>query len=1048
MRIWGKKTKEKPSAASVARAALAGASREQLLQEALRALTQVPQPDRVGIWLEPNVGAASANEFAGAFHGLVWDRTAKGKKDEYPPEWRILSLEPPLPERLLIRAEPLEQDLDDSVRNAVIGQLVGLRRALWVPIGEQEHVRGLILLGSVNGPLSPFLERAKSVAAELALAMDAQEQLHAVRIRNADLAMVRAAVEARSTPSSLAKLLTDLVADCVSRSPQAANIGATFALVGTLQPQDDDTSAPHSLDFRWRAGDGAWTGAISTDFLTKLWRRALEARQVIGSDPPLTWPQASVARILAFPLESEGQVLGVLVAGLPTNATSIAALDRLELRARLAAFALLGGRRREEESRRTSAEQLLLDRVSDPLFLLDHSGRITATSRGARELLRRAGQAAVLPSGQVSDLFSSHDRERVGKWFQQALDPSAVQPVKKEMPEAELQNGVKVRLQLAPRLPGQPSAVLLEPQETFELQPNAEHAEAELRNVIEWVEEGVVLFDAHENVRAVNTRFEQMAGLAPEESGKLKTLEEWIARLAEQAVEPAQFAVRWRELARNIQGGVREPLQMARPVPRVLERAARPVLDSIGRQVGRVEIYRDLTAQRVFQSKLLQTEKLAALGQMVSGIAHELSSPLTSILGYAQRLLVAQTGSGQDALERAEEARQIYQEAERATNILRQLLSNAREAIPERRLISLNQIVMRATELQRFSLAADKIRVEIDLDPTLPFIHGDAGQLQQVLINLLTNARHAVEEQGHGGVICLRTRRSSGRRVLLEVEDNGPGIPQVIQARIYDPFFTTKPAGVGTGLGLSIVLSVVREHGGSVRLQSPPNGGALFQIEIPAASERQQEEGLSRVAQVPEDRKLQRKASVVDELQLEGQGNPQGGRLARESNLPAEQLAAPAHALAEPAGPGKSVRVLVVEDEPTVAHLIADVLEDEDMRVDVVLDGREALERAARESYDLVICDMKMPGLDGQYFYRSLARNGNSLRERFLFVTGDVMAAHTREFLKRNKLPHVAKPFRVEELTEKVHAVLQTHKQTREKPSAAEVARKNAARNG
>jgi CheY-like chemotaxis protein len=125
-------------------------------------------------------------------------------------------------------------------------------------------------------------------------------------------------------------------------------------------------------------------------------------------------------------------------------------------------------------------------------------------------------------------------------------------------------------------------------------------------------------------------------------------------------------------------------------------------------------------------------------------------------------------------------------------------------------------------------------------------------------------------------------------------------------------------------------------------------------------------------------------------------------------------------------------------------RLIADVLEDEGMHVDVLLDGREALERAARESYDLVICDMKMPGLDGQHFYRSLARNGNSLRERFLFVTGDVMAAHTREFLRRNNLPHVAKPFRVEELTEKVHSLLQTQ----EKASGAEVARRNVARSG
>jgi CheY-like chemotaxis protein len=138
--------------------------------------------------------------------------------------------------------------------------------------------------------------------------------------------------------------------------------------------------------------------------------------------------------------------------------------------------------------------------------------------------------------------------------------------------------------------------------------------------------------------------------------------------------------------------------------------------------------------------------------------------------------------------------------------------------------------------------------------------------------------------------------------------------------------------------------------------------------------------------------------------------------------------------------------VLVVEDEPTVARLIADVFEDEGMQVDVLLDGREELDRAARESYDLVICDMKMPGLDGQRFYRSLERNGNPLRERFLFVTGDVMAAQTREFLIRNRLPHVAKPFRVEELTEKVHAVLQAQPQA--EPSAAGTARKNAAKNG
>lgn len=253
--------------------------------------------------------------------------------------------------------------------------------------------------------------------------------------------------------------------------------------------------------------------------------------------------------------------------------------------------------------------------------------------------------------------------------------------------------------------------------------------------------------------------------------------------------------------------------------------------------------------------------------------------------------------------------------------------------------------------------------------------------------------------------------------MLLEVEDNGPGIPQAIQARIFDPFFTTKPAGVGTGLGLSIVLSVVREHGGQVYVISPPQGGAKFQIELPAASERQRAETSTLAA--PEKRSAR----------------PDALPFAASSDRPSAPFESP-----------EVPRVLVVEGEPTVARLIADVLEEEGMRVDVLLDGREALDRAARESYDLVICDMKMPGLDGQHFLRTLQRTGNPLRDRFLFVTGDVIAAQTREFLERNRLPHVAKPFRVEELTEKVREVLRIHARQGHTQTAA--SKKNAARNG
>jgi two-component system, cell cycle sensor histidine kinase and response regulator CckA len=436
--------------------------------------------------------------------------------------------------------------------------------------------------------------------------------------------------------------------------------------------------------------------------------------------------------------------------------------------------------------------------------------------------------------------------------------------------------------------------------------------------------------------------------------------------------------------------GVRDELQLLLPTPRVLERAARPVLDGEGTRLGRVEIYRDLTAQRVFHSKLIQTEKLAALGQMVTSIAHELSNPLTSILGYAQRLVARNGASGS-----WHNAQQIMHEAERASTILKQLLLTARNSRPERRKVLINEIVMRTLELQNASLRAEKITVELDLDAQLPFVLGEAGQLQQVLMNLIGNARQAIGETGQSGTIGIRTRRAGGTHALLEVSDDGPGIPQTIIAKVFDPFFTTKPAGIGTGLGLSIVLGIVRDHGGQVRVSSPPGGGATFSIELPAVPSDEKQ----RLPRIVEERR-----ESEEEWASEGAG-PDVGRL--EGEL----------------GPWVGSRVLVVEDEATVAQLIADVLKDEGLEVEVLLDGREALRRAGAQDYDLVICDMKMPDLDGEQFYRRLAKAENPLSRRVLFVTGDVLAAHTRQFLQRNAVAHLAKPFRVEELIEKVREV-------------------------
>jgi signal transduction histidine kinase/CheY-like chemotaxis protein len=380
---------------------------------------------------------------------------------------------------------------------------------------------------------------------------------------------------------------------------------------------------------------------------------------------------------------------------------------------------------------------------------------------------------------------------------------------------------------------------------------------------------------------------------------------------------------------------------------------------------------------RQLEDKLLQTEKMAALGHLVSGIAHELNNPLTAIMGYAQLLL----GHGL-APQPLSEAEKVYQQAERARRIVKNLLYFARENKTERTRVDVNEIVERTVALRSYELKVENIAVESDLDPQLPPTMADPYQLQQILLNLLVNAEHALLEDRGKGRVRIRTRHverqaanSEGARILLEVSDDGPGIPAANVSRIFDPFFTTKPPGVGTGLGLSIVYGIVKQHGGEVTFENQTGSGAKFTVELPVVA-------------------VSSEAKTIAPPRAERTGRVPAGR------------------------------ILVVEDEPTVAQLIVDVLAEEGHYAEAALDSQDGLTRLSRHAFDLVICDLRMPRLDGPAFYDALVRAGSPVRDKILFITGDMLARRTVEFLEPNDFPYLAKPFLVEELKIAVNRLL------------------------
>jgi len=384
-----------------------------------------------------------------------------------------------------------------------------------------------------------------------------------------------------------------------------------------------------------------------------------------------------------------------------------------------------------------------------------------------------------------------------------------------------------------------------------------------------------------------------------------------------------------------------------------------------------VVLVEDVTDQQAMESQLIQSEKLAAVGQLVSGVAHELNNPLTSIAGLSEFLLeqkeLAQRDRGH--------LKVIHEQADRAGRIVRNLLTFARKGPAEQSRVDINEVAQRTLMLMSYDLRLKDIEVEKDLAATLPEVLGDRHALQQVMLNLLTNAAQAIAENPPEKERKVTVRSWFDGGVHVRVADTGPGIPEAARAQVFTPFFTTKEPGKGTGLGLSISYSIVEAHGGHLVLEQDTDG-ASFRVDLQPAP---------------------------------------------PAELEPEPAAEPA-ATKRQSGEVKRT-ILLVDDDPAIRRVVEALFGREGHKVDVARDGAHALTLANQTSYDLIIADGRVAGRGGgRLFVEELLERHPALKDRTLVATGDVRPT-TEQALERLGLRYVRKPFNLRDLRDEAARV-------------------------
>lgn len=490
-----------------------------------------------------------------------------------------------------------------------------------------------------------------------------------------------------------------------------------------------------------------------------------------------------------------------------------------------------------------------------------------------------------------------------------------------------------------------------------------------LREAASALEEGFSLWDQDFNFILCNDRYRELVFKDPDfrpEPG-MSAIDvtllaaQNVTQSMEEGVDPEAFALREFEKIKNLE----KRLEIKLDTGRIVEFSGHQTAQgSFLVTVLDVTERHEAAAEIKRQAQIAhQTEKLSALGELLAGVAHELNNPLSIVVGYSQ-LLASQI----DDPVHLDRINRVTRAAERSAKIVKTFLAMARQKPAKMEVVDLADVIETAVDVAAYGLRTSGGRLSVHCDPRLPLVMADKDQMVQVFSNLIINAEHAMDGMGTDARLSLRAEGRNGD-VEATIADNGVGMAADVRARVFDPFFTTRDPGAGTGFGLAFCHRIVITHGGELSVESESGRGATFTIRLPGVAEGDCE------ADDPS---------------------------AREGN---------------------ALRALVVDDERDVADLIADLLRSCGHDVSVCYRPEQALEQAAQDRFDIVLSDMKMPGMGGDDLYRRLVELRPELARRVGFITGDSLSAKVREFLEVERRSFIEKPVALEELLDLVESI-------------------------